>query len=500
MKYSVKLIITTAAVMFASALLIACGKGGYSDAEADLSHAAGIIAGADEITAAKPDIECTYSYMASSTVNNVEYNVGFRNILKMTGRGTADFAANRYNYYYGTSSPSADTYNYTGGRLYSEYYNTLFCSQMSEQEFLEYTDGTSYAVDRELFDPACFGSVAVKGDRDKPDEIIYRDENGTINKKIVDFFGFAETDYVYGVRNIEMTVKFAEDGSVSEKQITFTADYSTVNNPSGKITYDGNFYFKVDKTSDVAVITPDTKNATEISTPELVDNFSDRAYGVLSTFTTLDATYNRYVRNSDYTGKEYILDNTVHFTEAYRNEKYYYGSLDLQRLKTPQSDETVSNGIFIDESGYHTRSTGADDVDDDEPPFSDYEFIAMVFQTLSGERCIESDMTNLRVEETEDTIIYKYSFTEDAVRGYGEYLLASFTESGSGISLDSQSYFCEKNESVITVRKSDGCIISHTVDYNAVFGGSLRLESKFEMTVNATGDDVKVLTVSDWAN
>ena len=499
MKHSVKLIISAVLFMLVSAALIACGNSiGFSDSASDLTHASGVIAEADRLTDAKPDIECTYSYMASSTVNKVDYNLGFRNILKMTGRGTENFAANRYNYYYGTSSPLADTYNYTAGKLYSEYYNTRFCSPMSEGGFLNYTDGTSFAVDRGIFDPACFGSVSVKGKKDKPEEIIYKDEGGTINKKIVDFFGFADTDYVYGVKNIVMTVRFSGDGSISEKEITFVADYSTVDNPNGKITYNGCFSYKVEKTSDVKVITPNTEGASEISSPELVDDFADRAYGVLSTFTTLDATYKRYVKNSDYTGDEYILDNMVHFTEAYRDGKYSYGSLDTQRLKTPDADDTVSNGVFIDADGYHTRSTVADGVNNGEKPYSDYEFIMMVFQTLSGERSLEDDMTSLRVQETEDTVIYTYSFTGDAVRAYGEYLLASFTGSGSNISLGSQSYFCEKNESVITVRKSDGCIISHTVDYNTVFGGTLRLESKFEMTVNVTGDDVKVLTVNDW--
>lgn len=487
----------SALLLALTAALCACGSG-FSDSEEELNRAAGLIADADDITNAIPDIECTYSYLATGTVNEAEYSLGYRNILIMTGRGTEGFAAGRYNYYYGTSSTLTATYNYYGGRLYTEYCDTLFCSPMSEEEFLEYTDSASYALDREIFDPASFGSVSVKEDGDKPSEIIFKDENGTVSQMIAEFFGFDDTSYSYEIKDISMTVKFSETGAISEKLITFTAEYSDTGSPDKKIIYEGNFSFTVDSTSDVSVTAPDTQNANEISSMELVDGFSDKAYGVLSTFTTLDATYDRYVRNSDYTGKEYILDNFVHFTEAYRDNTYYYGSIDSQRLKTPDFDETVSNGIFVDENGFHSRGTDSEDVNNAEKPYSDLDFITMVFQTLSGERSLEGDMTNLRVTETENTIVYTYSFTDEAVRFYGEYLLASFTESGSNVSLESQSYFCEKNESVITVRKSDGCIISHTVDYNTVFGGSLRLETKFEMTVNATGDDVTVLTLEDW--
>ena len=503
-KRILKSILTVISLAILAAVMVSCGgELRYSDSTEKLQSAIDKIQKAEEITDKRPDIKCTYSYMVSSEVGNKIYEMGIKNVLIMSGRGSADFKANRYNYYHGTSANESETFNYSNGKIYAELYNTDYTSPMTEEKFGEFTSDTKYSVDTEIFDMSDFEEVAVGKDKESGyDVIAFRSDKKTIKDKVIDFLGLRETDYVYGVSDVSMEIFIDKTGEIVEKKLIFTAKYYPEYDSLNSVTYDGVFTYRLDSKENVTVSDPYiSDDVQEIADINTVYGFLEKSYGVLSTFTTLDATYREYIKNSDVDKNEYILENWVNFTEAYRDGKYTYGSIDTQYIKTKDTDGTVSNGMFIDENGFHSRSTAEDyeEVSGGEKPYSDFEFVTMIANTLASGMPLEKEVEKLRVTESDNEYIYTYSFTNEVVISYGEYLMSAFTASGEiNISLEGQAFSVEKNETVIRVRKSDGCIISHSLKYDVWFGGSIRLESEFDMTVNASGDEVKVLSVSDW--
>ena len=124
--------------------------------------------------------------------------------------------------------------------------------------------------------------------------------------------------------------------------------------------------------------------------------------------------------------------------------------------------------------------------------------MSMVVTSITGERLLAQDIFKVTVTEDDEKIVFKYVYTSDAVILYSEYLLSAFTGNTSGIDLSKSKIYVNKSEGEITVRKSDGCLIKHTVDFSVLVEGVISLESKMTLTVNATGNDIDVLDLADW--
>ncbi len=492
------------AILVFSAMILAlcfvgCGRNdGFDKYETDIASVKTEISTAKDKVFASDSLCATYSYMVTSKVNGQDYELGQKNVLNMEkAPESGAYDINRLNYYYGSQETYSKAYHYIGGKLHVSLYNTNYKSDMTEEQFLEYTDGTEYAVDRDFFDISGFSDIYVKTEDGKK-LVKLENEEGELSKKIADFLGFEVEDYTYSINDKVYTATFSEDGLLLEERLTFTAVYSLVNDPNRKVTYKGEFYFSAEHIGKTKV-TPPTLNSyvNEVSDITKIDGFLTKSFGVLSTFTTLDAEYDRYVKVSDQSS-EYSSSDYVHFTEAYRDNKYIYGSLDKRFYRTPKKIETVKTGVFIDSDGYHYRSTSGEPVDEKELPYPELDMLMMVVETLAGECPLDDDIISLVMTETDDEYIYTYSYTNDAAVAYGEYLLNYFSESGSSASLKGATMVVESNKSVLKVRKSDGCAISHTVEFEAVYDGKISVECDFEMKVNATGDDVKVFTLNDW--
>ncbi len=485
--------------MLATMLLAAaCSSDGYGEYNGSADDARAEIASAKDKLFAESNSHIVYSYMVNSEVNGEKYELGQRNIFKFNKDAEAGISdINRFNYYYGSNQTVSDTFYYTDGALYTEMYNTVYRVPMTEAEFLEYTDGTDYAVDRDFFNLKSFSEVSLF-EKDGNRSIKLKADDGTFSRRIADFLGFDIEEYTFSFDNMEYLATVNGNGCLIEEKITFEVEYSLVTDPSRVILYTGEFSCKAEQIGGVKLNQPVTENGvTEESDISLLDSFADKAFGVLSTFTTLDAEYDRYIKISDDT-TEYIIRNYVHFTEAYRDETYTYGSLDTRFYRTPDELNSVKNGIFIDSDGYHYRATDGDGNDFEEKPYSDMEMLAMVFDTLSAERPPEEDICKPEIQIDDEYITYTYTYTDEATRYYGEYLLEYFSEDGSEVSLNGTKVQINESKSVIKVRRSDGCIVLHTVVYDAVFGEKINVQCEFKMNVNATGDDVNVMTLADW--
>ena len=106
----------------------------------------------------------------------------------------------------------------------------------------------------------------------------------------------------------------------------------------------------------------------------------------------------------------------------------------------------------------------------------------------------------VKVSEDDENIVFKYVYTSDAIVLYSEYLISAFTSNSASVDLAENSIYVNKSEGEITVRKSDGCLIKHTVDFSVLVEGVINLESKTSVTVNATGTDIDILTLTDWSD
>ena len=474
----------------------------YTDKSSDKDAAVLAVAQADEKTDALSDIAYTVFYSLKYRDLTGEHTNGVKNVVSVSGNGSQSVSSSVTNTYYGTTAIISEYYAYKDGAAYCEMYGSVFTAEMPYTDFKAFIEKQRYTADKSFFDTENFSKATRYTVSDGSQEIVFKTASAELITLIAKFIGLHGSEYIYNITNVVMTVNVGADGNLIDKHVTFKTSYHEENAPDKVMVYDGDFSHTVEKTTDVSVEMPaGHANAQTISSLNLLTKFTS-GYTVLSAFTDIDAIYDRFIRNSDYTGDVYELRDRVHFTEAYRNGKYLYGSIDDRYLLINGESSTSAKGMFLDAEGkYYARNSEGDEENGVDPPYSDDEFADMVYSTLSAELVAIDDITKMTVSEDSDTITFKFAFKDTVIPSYAEYLLAAFSDSGEfGIELDGVMYNTIKNESAVTIRKHDGCIVSHTIDFHILFGGTLSVETKFAMTVNATGNSVEVLKLSDWGN
>ena len=468
----------------------------------DMNNAVSAVNTADQKTEALSDVAYTIFYSLKYRDLSGEHTNGVKNVISVSGNGSENVSSSITHTYYGTTAIVNEYYAYKDGSAYCEMYGSGFTSALSYADFNSFINDQRYTVDRTFFDTENFSKVSHRTYKDGSQKIVFKKASAELNTLIAKFIGLKGSEYIYNVKDIVMTVNISANGVLTDKHVTFKASYYEENTPDKVVTYNGDFSYTVEKTADVSVEMPSGyAKAQNVSSLRLLTKFTS-GYTILSSFTDIDATYDRYIRNSDYTGDVYELRDRVHFTEAYKGGSYLYGSIDERYILIDNEKTTSSKGMFLDAEGkYHARNSDGDEENGVNPPYSNDEFAEMVYATISAELVALDDITGLTISEAADTITFKYAFNANTIPSYAEYLLAAFSGGGEfGIELDGVRYNTVKNECAVTIRKSDGCIISHTVDFGVVFGGTLSVETKFAMTVNATGSGVEVLSLSDWGN
>lgn len=498
---TVLLLIATVFSVFSCSGKTPSGKK-YTDKSSDKEAASLSVTQADAKTDAVSDIAYTVFYSLKYRDLTGEHTNGVKNVVSVSGKGSESVSSSVTNTYYGTTAIVNEYYAYKDGSAYCEMYGSGFSAAMAYTDFNTFIENQRYTVDKSFFDTQNFSKATAYTLSDGGKEIVFKTASAELSTLIAKFIGLHGSEYIYNIANIVMTVNVDADGNLIDKHVTFKASYHAENTPDKVVVYNGDFSHTVDKTSEVSVEMPSGySKAQSVSSLTLLTKFTS-GYTVLSSVTDIDATYDRFIRNSDYTGAVYEKRDRVHFTESYRNGNYLYGSIDDRYILIEGEKSTSAKGMFLDADGkYHARNSNGDEENGVNPPYSDEEFAEMVYSTLSAELVAIDDITNMTVSEDSETITFKYAFKSTVIPSYAEYLLAAFSDNGEfGIDLDGVSYNAIKNESAITVRKHDGCVVSHTVDFAVLFGGTLSVETKFDMTINATGNSVEVLELSDWGN
>ena len=496
----------------AALILSACARtpGGkkYSSVTEDLNAAKEAVSAASEKQKEFSDLSVDYDFALKCQVGDVTYTMGMKNTVSYLGRGTENEGAYRLNSVTRLDGiKENERFWLKDGYIYSKQYQTNFKAKGDVTAFLEYTADAQLSADEEYFNTESFAKGDLYACKDGTKEAVFTEAKDAIKEGIAVFIGLDQLSYVYEIEGVTLIVSIDENGHVCEKHLTFSVDYYSEQSPENVLTYEGDFAFKI-KTSvagEIEVLYPDLSlDWQELSDIKLLSSVTD-GYDVLGSFTGLDVTYEKYIKNSDLTD-EYYMQTNVHFTELYQDEKYKYGSIDSQTLSTPSTISKSSEGVFIDANGYHERMYDVinkkhkEAVDKAENPYSVYDMMSMVAATVSGERLLPEDIRNLKVSEDGETIVFRYLYTSDAIVLYSEYLLSAFTGNSASAGLTASSVYVNKGEGSLTIRKSDGCLIGHTVDVSVLVKGAIKLESQTKITVNSTGLDIDILDLDDWNN
>ena len=500
-------------LLCAALILSACAKtpGGkkYSSVTNDLTAAKEAVSAAAEKQAEFTDLSVDYDFALKCQVGDVTYTMGTKNTVSYLGRGTENESAYRLNSVTRLDGiKENERFWLKDGYIYSKQYQTNFKAKGGVTAFLEYTADAQLSADEEYFNTESFAKGELYSCKDGTLEAVFTEAKDSIKEGIAVFIGLDQLSYIYEIEGVTLIISIDENGHVYEKRLTFSVDYYSEQSPENVLTYEGEFSFKL-KTSvagEIEVLYPDLSlDWQEISDIKYLGSVTDGGYNVLGSFTGLDVTYEKFIKNSDI-NNEYYMQTNVHFTELYQNETYRYGSIDSQTLSTPSTISKSSEGVFIDADGYHERmydiinKKHKEAVDKAENPYTVYDMMSMVAATVSGERLLPEDIRNLKVSEDEETIVFRYLYTTDAIVLYSEYLLSAFTSNGASAGLTADSVYVNKGEGSVTIRKSDGCLIGHTVDVSVLVKGAIKLESQTKITVNSTGLDIDILDLDDWNN
>lgn len=503
--------VATICIICAALIMSSCAKtpGGkkYSSVTEDIQAAKDAVSAGQEKQKEFTDLSVNYDFELRCQVGDKLYTMGTENTVSYLGRGTENEGAYRLNTVSRVDGiKENERFWLKDGYIYSKQYQTNFKAKGDVTAFLEYTASAQLSADEEYFNTESFSHGALYSCKDGTKEAVFTEANDAIKEGVAIFIGLDKLSYIYEVREVTLIVSIDESGHIYEKHLTFSVDYYSEQSPENVLTYEGDFAFflKSSVAGEIEVLFPDLSlEWQELSNIKYLSSVTDGGYDVLGSFTGLDVTYEKYIKNSDLTD-EYYMQTNVHFTELYQNEKYKYGSIDSQTVSTPSTVSKTSEGVFIDTNGYHERMYDVinkkhkEDVDKAENPYTVYDMMSMVATTVSGERLLAEDIRNLKVSEDEEKIVFRYLYTSDAMVLYCEYLLSAFTGNSASANLSANSIYVNKGEGEITIRKSDGCLLGHTVDVSVLVEGAIKLESRTKITVNSTGLDIDVLNLTDW--
>ena len=483
----------------------------------DMTGASQIIAEAQEVTNAFPDIQYTYAfYIEMDTPNGEHYKLGTENNFAFTGRNTENAMGYRKNTYTSlrgnslTAAQTSEEHFLADGSIYTERFGKKYRSKMSDTEFVSYTEYSEISVNTAYLNENNFSDVTVYNLFQSKKELIFRGANDYIKNGIIAFTGLDETEYTYSVDNIALSVIIGEDGSLSEKYLTFTVDYYEASNPSAYLTYVGDFAYTVDATENITV--PDRDRSVsyaEISDITLLSSITSDGYKRLLEIGSLDATYSKYIKVTDRV-KEYIFDANAHITAAFVDGKLSYGSVDTEYF-SKESKTHNTTGIFQNADGYHYRyydhaaGTRSNDIDQNETKYTDEQLYELISATLSTEQIFEDEIASVSIlSETDSIITFKMKFNNISAKLYAAYLVDNFSEAQNSADLNDQALSIEKCDIEITVRKSDGCIMRQLIDFKAQIAGVgnlsglIEVEGRFEMNVLSTDASLSVITPTEF--
>lgn len=507
MKFKKLLSILLAAItlLSATAPLSACANkdelgNRYKTKTNGMDAATSALENAHTLTEAITDIEYAIALMVHCEYAGEIYDIGLKNAYYVTGKGSDSVNAYCTKTYYGIDGNIASAYYLKDGYIYTEFCNTLINAPMNENEFYDYVETTDMTAKTVFFERSYYSEGCYYTYSDGTSAVVMSGANDELGEMIASILGFSETDYSYTVEDIILRYNINIDGTISDCDLDFNIDYYDVMTPNNVITYDGEFGFSINATG----------NAVKVKSPQAGLDYHTvssleklklllSCYETLISYTSISAVYNRKVVNTDASDAKYSLDSTAKFTQSYLDEIYKYGSIDTEISSTPNGETLSSVGIFVDGDGmYHYRDLEGNNNSDRENTYTVEEWLANFAATMTEEYFYEEDICKLTVSEDEEFITFTYEYSDDAVPYYAEYLLDMFSENKGELDISGYMVTATKNSGTVKVRLSDGCLVYHSMEFEAFIGYSICVSGTFSLEITAT-EDVDVLTTTDWA-
>lgn len=480
----------------------------YSDKAEDFAAADALVEGAKAKSDAIADISYDIALMVKAEYGDKVYNLGVKNSYFATDRGSEESEIFCSKTYYGAEGNQVDVFYRHGGYLYIDFCNTLVRSQTSEKDFYTHISGKGYTASTDYFKSENFSEGCVYTYKDGSRAAVYSSPSEELKKTVASFLGL-EGSYIYEFSDTYLRCNVNPDGTVSSCRLDFKLDYYSAVNPEAVVTYDGEFACTVNTVGDTVTVRTPQKGVqyatvSDFSKLELLT----KGYEVLASFTSVSADYYRKVVNEDYAGNKYQLENTATFTQSYKDEVYTYGSIDVEKglisKVDPDTDEKTdteslsSVGIFIDADGkYHYRDLEDNDETKDMEG-SAQEWLLSFGATISEEAFFEDDLASLEISEEDGIITFTYEYSDEALPIYATYLLEAFAAEQGSVNIGGQTVTPSRNKGVVKIRISDGCLIYHKVEFEALIGYTVKVSGDFTLTVNTAGEEVDVLDTSDW--
>lgn len=479
----------------------------YAEKTEDRAAADALVLDAKTKSDAIADISYDIALMVRAEYGDKVFNLGVKNSYFATDRGTEESEIFCTKTYYGAEGNQVDAYYRHGGYLYIDFCNTMIRSQVSEKDFYTHIAEKGNTASTDFFKGENFSDACVYEYRDGGSAAVYSAPSDSLLKSISVFLGL-EGNYMYDFSQVYLRCNVKADGTVSDCRLDFKLDYYDAMSPDAVVTYDGEFACTVNGTGEgVTVRAPQTgveyATVSDFSKLELLTG----AYDVLSSFTSVSADYYRKVVNEDYLGNKYQLENEATFTQTYKDKVYNYGSIDVERGSVVKVDSDgekteentlTSVGIFVDGDGkYHYRDLEDNDEDKDNEQ-SIEQWILLFSATMSEEAFFEDDLSSLQISEDGEYITFTYEYSSDAVPVYAVYLLEAFAGQQGSVNIGNQTVTPSRNKGVVKVRVSDGCLVYHKIEFEALIGYTVKVSGDFTLTVNAVGEGVEVLDTEDW--
>ena len=515
------LLLTLSMLLPLSACTTVSGNGYVGKEELDgLGNAPELIKNAQDKTDTYKDIRYVYDFaLGLDAPNGDSYRLGTENTLSVTGRGTESCAAHRKNVYTSVSANnsepivSEEEFFLRDGNAYVQRFGKRYRSKMTLEGFLDYTEYSQKSVNTEYLSELNFSDATVYRLFGKKTEIVMKGASDYLIEGIVAFTGLNDTKYLYDVTDVALSVLIDENGYLTEKHLTFNVTYYDQSAPTARLTYNGDFSYTVEATEGVEVADRDrSKMYEDAPYLSLFTYVTGKGYDTLLTIGDLDATYEKYIKVSESSTKEYIFSAKAHITSSLKNGVPDYASIDTEYAST-ETKKHVTKGIFQNADGYsyrqydHVTDTASPDVNTAEKKYTDQQIASLISNTLRSEQLFEEEISGISVSAADGTsVTFKVSFNNQAAKVYASYLVDAFsTSSQNTADLNGQALDLKKCDVYVKIRISDGCILSQIIDYEADIVGTgningyLNVVGLFKLTVNST-ENVSLLTHEDYNN
>ncbi len=487
----------------------------------DAEETAAIMRSAEAQHDALNNILYTYDFHVDYKSDGKKYRFGTQNEIAFTELGTENASGHRINKLTSVKNETQQTtkeesFFYENGKIFAKRYGKYYWSEMKQENFLPYTEYSSMSANTDFFSEVFYEKATVYNLFNGDTCICFTKQSEYLDEGIISFIGLDQTDYEYSIDDVKLIIMIGKDGLLTEKSLTFSVEYYDKSDSDNVIEFDGEFSYNLLQTEDITVQKKDKANSySEISNIELLSSLTNAGYFKLSDL-PFDITYSKEV-NITNIAKEteklsYKASLNVKSLKTENNFKFSRINTEKLTIDTENRDEIehITAGVFINGDNYkylsydYTKSKeeAKTEKDSTDTEFSD--FITGSIEEVASERLISDDeiihvtVTN---EDTE-TVTFKVDVTADVKRSFAAYFYAYF-QSDSTINFEEVAFQSERFDFLITVRKSDGCVMKQEFKYTAKItladgSGSFKIDAECITKVNSTDENITFLTPDDF--